>query len=517
MSLSTTNSPLEAPNRKEAFVLFILFALFYFLFLGSHPLLLPDEGRYSEVAREMLAAHDFITPRLNGSLFFHKPPLFYWLQTVSISAFGINPWSLRIMPALFGVSGIVFLYWATSLLLGRNTGRIAAIILGTTPLYYGASHYANLDLEVAVCLNASILALLVGVLREKKSWLYVAYLCGGLAFLTKGLIGLAFPAAIMGLWILSTRQWSTIKKLQLPLGLILFAVICLPWLIMVSQRNPDFLRFFFYQQQFQRFAGSGFNNVAPWWFYIALVIASFLPWTYFLCRHLKALYISTANQDARKSVEAAPRVCPSRATTGEERYIVIYLTIWALVVLIFFSIPNSKLVGYIIPIFAPLAILTAIAIVQAGVQKKLFNTIVYILIALSLVAAYGMQYLPSKNMRSVRSLVNALPQNTTPLSIVSYHTYFQDLPLYSQQTVRVVYHWSRIHGDNWSSELSYAPTEDPKQKNRLIEEESFWQLWQQDTPVYVFLRRRELAAFTAQAGHLRQIASTKDTVLVTQR
>ncbi len=514
MSLSAANSLLEAPNRKEAFILFILFAVFYFLFLGSHPLLLPDEGRYSEVAREMLAAHDFITPRLNGSLFFHKPPLFYWLQTVSISAFGINPASLRIMPALFGVGGIVFLYWATSLLLGRNIGRIAAIILGTTPLYYGASHYANVDIEVAVWLNASILALLVGVLREKKSWLYAAYICGGLAFLTKGLIGLAFPAAIMGLWILSTRQWSTIRKLQLPLGLILFAVICLPWLILVSQRNPDFLRFFFYQQQFQRFAGSGFNNVAPWWFYITLVIASFLPWTYFLCRHLKALYISTANQDARKSVGADPRVCPSRATTGEERYIVIYLTIWALVVLIFFSIPNSKLVGYIIPIFAPLAILTAMAIVQAGVQKKLFNTIVCIMIALSLITACVVQY---RNTRSVRSLVNALPPNIAPLSIVSYHTYFQDLPLYSQQTVRVVYHWSRIKGDNWSSELSYAPTEDPEQQKRLIEEESFWQLWRLDTPLYVFLRRRELAAFAAQAGHFRQIASTKDTVVVTQR
>lgn len=494
MSLSTTNTPLEEPNRKEAFIFFILFALFYFLFLGSHPLLLPDEGRYSEVAREMLAMRDFITPHLNGSLFFHKPPLFYWLQTISISTFGINPWSLRIMPALFGVSGIVFVYWATSLLLGRNSGRIAAIILGTTPLYYGASHYANLDLEVAVWLNASILALLVGVVREKKSWLYAAYVFGGLAFLTKGLIGLAFPAAIMGLWILITRQWATIKKLQLPLGLILFAVIALPWLILVSQRNPDFLNFFFYQQQFQRFAGSGFNNVAPWWFYIALVIASFLPWTYFLCRYLKALY-----------------------STRPQNPIVIYLVIWALVVLIFFSIPSSKLVGYILPIFAPLAILTAIAIVHVGVQKKLFHIIVSIMIVLSLIVAYGIQYLPSSSLRSVRTLVNALPKNIAPLSIVSYHIYYQDLPLYSQQTVRVVYHWSRIHGDNWSSELAYAPTENSEQKKRLIEEEAFWQLWRQNTPLYVFVRTKELSAFAAQAGHFRQIAETKNVVVVTQQ
>ncbi|MCD6046348.1 MAG: arnT 3, partial [Gammaproteobacteria bacterium] len=361
---------------------------------------------------------------------------------------------------------------------------------------------------VAVWLNASILSLLVGILQEKKSWLFAAYICGGLAFLTKGLIGLAFPAAIMGLWIVSTRQWSAIKKLQLPLGLILFAAICLPWLIVVSQRNPDFLRFFFYQQQFQRFAGSGFNNVAPWWFYIAIVIAGFFPWTYFLCRHLKWLYLKL---DPRPSVEEDNSLEPHL-----RRYVIIYLAIWALVVLIFFSIPSSKLVGYILPIFAPLAILTAMAMVQTGLQKKLFKAIVLILIVLSLITAYTLQYLPIKNMRSVRPLVNALPKNIAPLAIVSYHTYFQDLPLYSQQTVRVVYHWSKIHGDNWSSELSYAPTQDAAQKNRLIEEKAFWQLWQQKVPLYVFVRRKELAAFAEQAGHFRQVAATKDTVVVTQ-
>jgi 4-amino-4-deoxy-L-arabinose transferase-like glycosyltransferase len=265
-------------------------------------------------------------------------------------------------------------------------------------------------------------------------------------------------------------------------------------LIAVSQRNPDFLNFFFYQQQFQRFAGSGFNNVAPWWFYIAIVIAGFLPWTYFLCRHFKTLY--------------SPR---------PQNPITLYLTIWALVVLIFFSIPSSKLVGYILPIFAPLAILTASVIVQTGLKQKVFKTIVLVLIALSLITAYVLQYMPIKNMRSVRSLVNALPTNIAPLSIVSYHTYFQDLPLYSQQTVRVVYHWSTIHGDNWSSELSYSQGPDAKQKNRLIEDDTFWQLWQQDSPLYVFLRRKELDSFAEQAGHFRQIAATKNTVVVTQR
>lgn len=486
-------SHLQAPNRKEAFWIFAAFLIFYFLFLGSHPLLLPDEGRYSEVAREMLASGDFITPRLNGSLFFHKPILFYWLQTIPMSLFGINPWAIRVMPALFGVGGIVFVYWATSLLLGRTIGRMAAIILGTTPLYFGAAHYANLDLEVAVWLNASLLSLLVGVLHEKKSWLIAAYIFGALAFLTKGLIGLAFPAAIMGVWILSTRQWHLIKKLQLPLGLIAFSIIALPWLAIVSYRNPDFLHFFFYVQQFDRFAGSGFNNVAPWWFYIAITIAGFLPWTYFLGRHLKLLY-----------------------STQQHKNIILYLSIWALVVLIFFSIPSSKLVGYILPIFAPLAILTAMMMVETNVHKKLFNRIVFIMVVLAIITAAILQYLPIKNMRSSRELVNALPKNIAPLSIVSYHTYMQDLPLYSQQTIRIVYHWRDIDGDNWANELVYALTYDPQQKERLIEENTFWRLWRQDTPLYVFIRKKDIPKFALKAGQFKKIVATKDMVVVTQ-
>lgn len=485
---------LEAPNKKEALWLFAAFALFYFLFLGSHPLLLPDEGRYSEVAREMLASGDFITPRLNGSLFFHKPILFYWLQTIPMSLFGVNPWSIRLVPALFGVGGIVFVYWATSLLLGRRVGRMSAIILGTTPLYFGAAHYANLDLEVAVWLNACLLSLLVGVLHNKKSWLIAAYVFGGLAFLTKGLIGLAFPAMIMGLWIASTRQWALLKKLQLPLGLIVFVIIASPWLILVSRQNPDFLYFFFYQQQFNRFAGSGFNNVAPWWFYIAITIAGFLPWTYFLITRLRSLY-----------------------HLGSHKPITLYLTLWAAVILIFFSIPSSKLVGYILPIFAPLAILSAMIMAQTAVSQKLFNKIVVAVVILGLIIGFALQYMPIKNMRSTRELVKALPHNITPLSIVSYNTYMQDLPLYSQQTVRIVYHWKKIHGDNWASELAYAPDQASSQPKRLIEEDEFWPLWRQDTPLYVFVRKKDLAKFTSQAGTFKEIAATKDIVLVTQK
>ena len=490
-----TINELQAPCRKELFWLGIGFTILYFMFLGSHPLFSPDESRYSEVAREMLASHDFIIPHLNGSLFFHKPILFYWLQTLSLSVGGINPWSIRAIPALFGIGGILFTYWSTSLLLGRQTGRLSAIILGTTPLYFGAAHYANMDLEVAVWISFSLLSLLIGILHNKKSWLWFAYVCGGLAFLTKGLIGIFFPVAIMGLWILITHQWNLIKKLQLPLGILLLAVIILPWLILASRANPDFLHFFFLVQQLQRFSSNQFNSIQPWWFYIVLMVGGFLPWSYFFFTRLKPFYKQYYNNK-----------------------IVIYLTLWVIVVLIFFSIPASKLAGYILPMFTPLAILTAMIIVEKQLSQKVFYTITGCLIMLSLIVGYSIQYLPSKNLHSTRPLIAALPQDRPPLSIVSYNFYFQDLPLYSHQIIRVVYHWQALHSDNWASELFYGQAYDPSLTQRLISFDTFWQLWQQKQPLYVFLHTKDFPSFSAQAHDaVRVIAQTEFTMVVTQK
>lgn len=542
--------------RKEFFLLFLLLIPLYFLFLGNHPLLLPDEGRYTEVAREMLASGDFITPHLNGSVFFHKPVLFYWLQAFSLSHFGINPWSIRLFPALFGIFGVLFLYGATCTLWGQSTARKAAIILATTPVYFGAAHYANLDLEVAIWLNVSILSLLVGLRQNKKTWLILAYVAGALAFLTKGLIGFVFPAAILGLWILLTNQWRLLKKAHLFLGLVLFALITLPWLYLVSERNPDFLHFFFYVQQFQRFSSGGFNNVMPFWFYVAVVIVGFLPWSIFFLGNLKPL-IKNALKDREE----------------------LYLLIWALVVLVFFSLPSSKLVGYILPIFAPMALLTArlleenqetskslynivavflslIAIITlsqaiypmkgmlkpAGMDllfggiistigaltlfygnrffknfsQKAFYVLSLTMTLLCLVVAHSISHANTKALNSTRDLAKALPNNIAPLSLVSYHTYFQDLPLYSNQTVRVVYGWDRVKGDNWASELSYGLTHGPSQKDRLITDEVFWQLWDGKTPLYVVLRRKDLVDFALKAGAFNVIAQNDYAILVTQ-
>ena len=125
----------------------LLLGIFYALWIGSHAFFTPDEGRYPEVASEMVVSGDYITPRLNGVAFLDKPALYYWLQASAIKLFGVNEWALRLWPAFLGVLGCLMLYAAGSLLFNRRSGLLAAGILATSPLYYGGAHYANLDLK----------------------------------------------------------------------------------------------------------------------------------------------------------------------------------------------------------------------------------------------------------------------------------------------------------------------------------------------------------------------------------
>ena len=173
-----------------------ILSLFYAFCLGSYPLFTPDEGRYSEVAREMVATGDYITPRVNGVIFLDKPILYYWLQATAINLFGLNEWALRFFPALFGVFGCLMSYACGRKLFNRRTGIVAAVILGATPLYFASAHYANLDLEVAVWISCTLLSFITAVrnpARPQASWLFATYIFAALAFLTKGLIGFAFP------------------------------------------------------------------------------------------------------------------------------------------------------------------------------------------------------------------------------------------------------------------------------------------------------------------------------------
>src|SRR5512138_213450 len=131
-SLFSFFSAREGKARTDLALLLILFGVSFFLLLGRLPLLEPDEGRYAEIPREMLELGDFVTPHLNYVKYFEKPPLLYWLNALSFSLFGQNEFAARLPCACAGLLTILAVYWLGRELLGRRTGLLAAVVLGSS-------------------------------------------------------------------------------------------------------------------------------------------------------------------------------------------------------------------------------------------------------------------------------------------------------------------------------------------------------------------------------------------------
>jgi 4-amino-4-deoxy-L-arabinose transferase-like glycosyltransferase len=529
----------------------LLLGVFYAMWLGSHPLFTPDEGRYSEVAREMVASGDYITPRLNGVAFLDKPVFYYWLQTVSINVIGLKEWALRFWPAFMGVLGSLVIYITGHLLFNRRTGIISALILATSPLYYGAAHYANLDLEVAVLISNALLFFITAIQSTSKQRAYAffltAYVFCGLAALTKGLIGIVFPAIIVGLWVVLLNRWSVLKRMSLATGIVIFIAITAPWYILVQKANPEFFQFFFVTQQVSRFLTTAdFNNKTAAWFYAPIVLAGFFPWTILL---FQALTRSLQN------------VWKNR----QQHQVELFLLIWLFFVFAFFSIPKSKTVGYILPIFPALALLTGnyinrlwdhpkaksitfatllfsvgsaiifiaclfsphyknFAIDKALVPYLTFTGLTFLIASISLCIfgrglnlkrffsilttcsiVFLLTFIASAsviNQKSIKPLATQLKPTLQPSDeVVTFYKYYQDLPLYLERRITIVQDWDSPdipHNDNWVRELWYGMVFQDT-KDWLIDKNTFWQRWNSNKRLFVLTDESYYHDFISQA------------------
>lgn len=540
--------------------------IFYTLWLGSYPLFTPDEGRYSEIAREMIATHDYITPRVNGIAFLDKPVLHYWLQAIAIYLFGIKEWALRLFPALIGVFGCLVTYICGRQLFGRRTGLISAIVLSTTPLYFACAHYADLDLEVAVFISCSLLFFITAfnkATRMRHCLLFAAYFFAALAFLTKGLIAVAFPVMIIGCWALLLKRWHMIKSMQLVAGCLLFAAVALPWYILVQKANPGFLHYFFITQQVTRFLStSEFNNKTPFWFYFPILLIGLFPWTMFL--------IETIGK-AICNIWQAPN------QYGTE----LFLLLWVIIIFTFFSIPHSKIIGYILPIFPALALLIGHTIAEkweSGFSNRL-TTISFIAIN-ALLATFLLAFSPDQwidaasgilfyfkaiaaiflitmaasilllkknnikhffilciccnlsllfllvlsapylNQNSAKTLVQDLKTIISPQDeVITYFKYYQDVPLYLGQRVTVVANWHAAdiaYKDNWVREFwNGIPFQNTT--GWLIGEDEFWKRWYSQKRVFVFLNANYFDRFKLHLKSYFYLGKHNDILLLSNQ
>jgi 4-amino-4-deoxy-L-arabinose transferase-like glycosyltransferase len=299
----------------------------------------PDEARYSDIPSLMNRTGDYITPRLNHVIYLEKPPLCYWATALAFKIFGENEFSSRLFVALCAWGCIFLVYRMGVFFHDEKTGLYSAGVLSTFLFHFllGKINLLDIPLTFFVSLATWAAYRYFAEGRKKKGWLYLLYLSSGLAFLTKGLIGIVIPFAVIVLWLSISKRWRDILRLASPIGIVLFLLISSPWIILVQKANKDFLWFFFIREHFLRYTTTLHGRGQTILFYVPVVIIGTLPWSAFLWKAF-----SEGVEKRTAFFEAAEKQ---------------FLLAWSLFIFIFFSFSSSKMIPYIAPIFLPIAIL----------------------------------------------------------------------------------------------------------------------------------------------------------------
>ena len=320
-------------NKKVWFSLLIILGaagILMFTFLGTHPLMDPDEPVYAETAREMLQSQDFISPRIYGDFWYDKPPLYYWLVAAAFRLFGMSEFAARFPSAVLAVSGAVLVYVSGRKLFNERAGLLAALVLATSLEYFYLGNAAVTDMTLTFLLTAALLAFL-----HRQYYLLFGF--AAFAVLTKGPVALFFCGVIILLYQAVTGNIKMLKTMNVFSGSLLFAAIALPWyLAMYSFHGMAFIDTFLGFHNVTRFLQPEHTAGAVWYYYIPVLILGFFPWSAFL----------------------APALFTGLKDKGEYHNTCVFLVIWAAVVFVFFSISQTKLVSYILPLYPPLALLT---------------------------------------------------------------------------------------------------------------------------------------------------------------
>jgi len=337
-------------SRPLIFLLALLVIFVTLYDLGHRRLANPDEGRYSEISREMAATGDFVTPRLNGLKYFEKPPLQYWATAVVFTAFGENEFTARLYTALCGIGCILLIAYTGKRVFDEETGLLAGAVMLSTPFFMAMTGIVTLDMGLNFWMTLAVCAFLisqhVATDPSRRKWLWLAWAAMAAAVLSKGLIGIVFPAAALFLYCVVQRDFRMLLKVEWLRGLLIFFAIATPWFVLVSLRNPEFPQFFFVHEHFERFLTTVHRREEPWWFFFPLLFGGFLP----LAAVLLPACVAGWRRPARGGVEGH-----TGRTFSPNKFVLLY----SLFILLFFSKSGSKLPHYILPMFPVLALVLA--------------------------------------------------------------------------------------------------------------------------------------------------------------
>lgn len=355
--LDTEVEIINEPSRDAKRTLYYLVALLalagitFFLGLGRLPFIGPDEPRYAEVAREMFATGDYISPRLAGCLWFEKPALTYWLAAAAYHLFGVNEFAARLPAALLALATSLLIYYSISRTVSSRLGFVAAVVLVTSGIFLGLARAISTDMPLAASMSFALLAGYLFTQSSGRARLKFWVLCWasmGLAMLAKGLVGIMLVLAILGIYILITGQLKIIRWHYLLSGLAAFLIVAAVWYLPVTLVNGwEFINEFFVEHHFHRYLTNRYSHPQPFYFYLLISLAGVIPWTFFL-------------------IPAVARIRRLRPRNDNRDALLVFAWIWLAVPVLFFSFSVSKLPGYILPVFPALAI-----IIGAEVEKFL--------------------------------------------------------------------------------------------------------------------------------------------------
>jgi 4-amino-4-deoxy-L-arabinose transferase-like glycosyltransferase len=544
-ALAASSTPTTASAYDVAAIVALSLAVCMF-HLGSFGLWEPDEARYAEIAREMLQSGNLLVPHLNYVAYVEKPPLLYWLTTLSFWIFGVSEFAARLPVALSAITGILATYLFALRAFGRRHAILAAAILATTPLYALMAQVLTTDMTLTALVTIATFSLYLHW-QEGGRWCWIAYIAMGLAVMTKGPVGAALPILSMLIWLALNRELrGAIGKFRAVPGLLLTTLIAAPWFVTMTIREPGFADFYFIGEHLRRFFETDYSHREAFYFYLPVLAIGLLPWT------LLVPFL-TWREAARN---------PARS----------FCLVAAGVTVVAFSCANAKLIPYILPAVPPIAVLIADGLVSCGwpaadsraahrppdsriliesgpmlallgtgviiaaIAAPQFRTpyvmatrpalyaigaillaggaitmliftrrrtaaglgAIVITLALALIAG-GWARLETEPMRSYAALSRAIFEKAPDADIICYHRYVQSLPFYNRK--RIVLLGGR-------TELDFGSQLDPDARQWFINnDDQMFRRWERPGPIVVVLDAGDLARMKERFGDFDMIAT----------
>ena len=352
----------------------VALAVVWLLTIQIRPMLDPDEGRYAEVPREMLTTGNWVTPRLDGLKYFEKPALQYWATAALYGIVGLSNWSSRLWTVGLGFACLPLIYAWVARLYDRRAALTAIVLLAMSPYFGVIGHLNLLDAGFAFWMCATVFAFTRAQSAparsgEERNWMLLCWAAAALAILTKGIVVFVLAGGTLIAYCLAERDLRPWRRMHFALGVPLFLALATPWFIVVSLRNPDFAPFFFVHEHFQRFLTREAQRVEPWWYFIVLLAIGTLPWLTGLLRAVAASW-----RDSGSGLHFKPLK---------------FLLLFSALTLVFFSLSDSKLATYILPMFPPMAAFTGVAIAD---RPRFLARAIYVGAGLALFIAAGLLF-----------------------------------------------------------------------------------------------------------------------------